>query len=66
MVEHLYSLSKEGYGSREQLGLLNLKDMLNLMFKQLQDTVGTLRSYKLKDYQIAQKLQLSIEIIQQL
>jgi len=66
MVEHLYSLSKEGYGGREQLGLLNIKDLLNLMFKQLKDTVNTLRGYKMKTHEIAQNLNMSIETIQML
>lgn len=66
MIENLYSLSKEGYGSREQMGKLNLKELLNLILKQIKDTVAALKANKMKDHEIAANMHMPIHIIQML
>jgi hypothetical protein len=66
MVEQLYSLSKDGFGSREEMGRLNLKEMLNLIVKQLKDAVATLRASKKKNSEIATLLNVPFNVIQML
>jgi len=66
MVDSLYSLSKEGYGSTSEVAAVNLIDFLNLRMKQLIDAVKTMRASKKKVHEIADALQLPIETIQQI
>lgn len=66
MIRNLYSLAKEGYGSKEELARMNVIDFMNLLVKQLSDAVESLRSLGKKDFEIARTLDINIEILDKL
>lgn len=66
MISTIYSLAKEGYGTKEDISRLNLADYLNMMIKQVIDAVSSLRSLDKSDTEIASELELPIETIMKL
>ena len=62
----IYNLSKAGYGNTVEIGDLSLNDFFNLMIKQMQDEVGSLRAAGWNDGKIARETKINIEIITRL
>lgn len=63
LADSIYTLSTEGYGSHNEVKNYNLITYLDLLLKQLIDSVKLLNSYELKLPEIAEKTGLSIEQI---
>ncbi len=61
LMDSVYTLSSEGYGNLVEVKNYNLITYLDLLLKQLIDSVKTLQSYELKLPEIAEKTGLSIE-----
>jgi hypothetical protein len=66
MVGTIYSLSQEGYGSKEEISQWNLSDYMNAMLKQLIDAVKQLRGFSKTDLEIAKEFGLPIETIRKI
>lgn len=66
LMEMIYSLSQAGYGSKADISLWNLRDLLNVQIKTLRDGVLQMRMYKMKEHEIAEKTGLSISQLAQL
>lgn len=66
MISTIYSLSKEGYGTTQEISRLNLADYLNMLLKQLIDAVKSLRSLKKTDTQIAEELEINYETVRRI
>lgn len=62
----LYDLAKAGYGNVNHIKKLPLADYLNLLLKQLIDSVHQLRAYKKTNLEIAKDLHLDLETVTQL
>lgn len=59
----IYNLSKAGYGSLQDVENMVLSDYLNLLMKQIIDSVRNMRDMKMKDHEIADKLEIPLETI---
>jgi hypothetical protein len=66
MVGTIFSLSQEGYGSKEEISGWNLADYLNAMLKQLIDAVKQMRGFNKTDTEIAKEFGLPIETIRKI
>ncbi len=61
LMDSVYTLSTEGYGNLVEVKSYNLITYLDLLLKQLIDSVKTLQSYELQLPEIAEKTGLSVE-----
>lgn len=59
-------LTKDGFGTREEIEHLPLGDYFTLLLKQIVDAVLSMRDANIKDHEIARKLGLLIETVQKI
>jgi hypothetical protein len=63
MVTTVYNLSKEGYGTKQQVSDMGLEDYLNMLLKTLMDSVRQMKRMKHKDHEITNELNIPSELI---
>lgn len=59
-------LTKDGFGTREEIENLPLGDYFTLLLKQIIDAVKNMRNAEIKEHEIAQRLGISIETVQKI
>ena len=59
----IYGLSKEGYGSLNEVSLMHIDDFFAIQVKNIRDSVNSLRALKKNDAEIAKELKLPISIV---
>ena len=64
--ETIYSMSKDGYGTVEEVANMNVVDYLLIQIKYLKDGVGQLRALEKNDAEIARTMELPVETIMML
>jgi hypothetical protein len=62
----IYSISKAGYGSPEQVGQMNLTEMLDLMKKILLDSLRAMLAAKIKPIEVANATGMPMKLILEL
>jgi hypothetical protein len=63
MVTTVYNLSKEGYGTKQQVSEMGLEDYLNMLLKTIMDSIRSLKAQKKPDHDIASELNIPSELI---
>jgi hypothetical protein len=66
IISTIYSLSKKGYGSSEEISMELIPDYFSMLLDMLIDAVGNMRSMNLKDPEIADKLKVPLFVIMQI
>lgn len=66
MENTIYNLSKEGYGTKNEISRLRLDDYLGMLLKMLIDSVKNLRALDKNNQEIASQLHLQIETVMQI
>lgn len=64
--ESLYSMAKLGYGTIEELSEINLMRYLDLLLKNINDSVNTLDQYKVSIVEIAERTGLSVLLVNEI
>lgn len=59
----LYSLVEKGYGKLDEIGNINLIAFFDLMLKNLQDAAQEMKSSKMKDTEIADALNITLDTL---
>lgn len=62
----IYSMTEKGYGNIKEVSKLNLIEFLELMYKNLMDSINQLAESKMSKEEISKKLKLSIEHLNQI
>ncbi len=62
----IYSMTEKGYGNIREIAKLNLIEFLELMYKNLVDAVSQLADSKMSREDISKKLNISLELINQI
>lgn len=65
-ADSLLSLAKAGYGSIDELSEINLVRYLDLLLKNLNDSVHALNEYKLSPIEIAERTGLSVALVNEI
>jgi len=61
----IFSMTEKGYGNPKEISAMNLIDFLELMYKNLVDSITQLSEAKMDKLEIAKKLNLTLEQINQ-
>ncbi len=63
MVTTVYNLSREGYGTKQQVSDMGLEDYLNMLLKTLMDSIRQMKRMKHRDHEISNELNVPPELI---
>ena len=66
LADSIYNMSIDGYGSRQEVGQMNVTDYFNIMLKKLKDTVAQLRASKMDELKICQALNIDSDVLNRL